>query len=442
MTTKKKVVKKVVKKKTTTKKTASKLPTIYLQIAAYRDPELLNTIKSALDNATHPDRLVFGITWQHSPYEEWDNLDPYITDERFRIMDIDYRDAKGPCWARYQLNKMWKGETYTLQIDSHHRFAAAWDVAYIEMLEGLRSKECPKPLLSSYLPSFEPGVEGENRLEAPWIMEFDRFAPEGPVHFLPHTIDNYKELDKPQPSRFISGHFIFADGKFCQEVEYDPNYYFHGEEINLSVRAYMAGYDLFAPHRTYMWHEYTRDGKRKHWDDNPDWEKLDKHSHKHNRELLGIDKVTKKSLKKDVRTLKQYEMYAGLEFKTRRVHKDTIDKKVPPVSNNDIAHQSGLTFLQRVCIDVYKGSLPENDYTFWALALEDKDGNEIFRQDVNNQEVKTLLSVPYEKDKFAHIWRNFHSDVRPKKWVVWPHSESKGWCERLTGIIGAYEIED
>lgn len=442
----KKVTKKVVKKASGVTKKVSppkkKLATIYVQIAAYRDPELLPTIANALENATHPENLRFGIAWQHSPYEEWDHLTPYLKDKRFRIIDIDYRDAKGPCWARHQLNKLWKKETYTLQLDSHHRFAPGWDVGYIDMLEQLRADGYKKPLLSSYLPSFDPKNDPAERKEAPWIMEFDRFAPEGPIHFLPHTIDNYKELDRPVRSRFISGHFIFADGKFCQEVEYDPNYYFHGEEINLSVRAYMAGYDLFAPHRTFAWHEYTREGKKKHWDDNPEWEKLDKHSHSHNREILGIDKVTRKSLQKNVRTLKDYEHYAGVEFKTRRVHKQTIEKKIPPVSTNDIAHQSGLTFYQRICIDVYKGQLQETDYTFWAVAFEDKDGNEIFRQDANTNEIQMILSVPYEKDKFAHVWRNFYSDVRPTKWIVWPHSQSKGWMPRLTGIVGAYEIEN
>ena len=114
------------------------------------------------------------------------------------------------------------------------------------MLESLRTPTCKKPLLSSYLPSFDPANDPASRLEAPWVMEFDRFAPEGPVHFLPHTIDDWAERTSPVPTRFMSGHFIFADGKFCNEVKYDPTYYFHGEEINLSVRAYMAGYDLFA----------------------------------------------------------------------------------------------------------------------------------------------------------------------------------------------------
>jgi hypothetical protein len=411
-----------------------KLPTIYIQIAAYRDPELLNTIRDCLEKASHPERLNFGIGWQHSPYEEWDNLDEYKNDARFHIIDVDYRDAKGPCWIRHQLNKAYNKQTYTLQLDSHHRFVQGWDVGLIEMLESLRSNDCPKPLLSSYLPSFNPANDPDGRMQIPWIMEFDRFGPEGPVHFLPHTIDDFEERTSPVPARFISAHFIFTDGKFCKEVEYDPEYYFHGEEINLSVRAYMAGYDLFAPHRIFIWHEYIRDGKKKHWDDHGDWNRLDNHSYAHNKELLGIDgKTTSNTLKKHVRTLKQYELYAGLEFSTRRVHTDTITKKIPPVSLDDICHKTGLKRYHRMCVDVHKPEFTEDDYTFWAVAFEDKDGNEIYRQDATPEEIKVILSVPYDQDKFVHIWRNFYAEELPAKWVVWPQSKSKGWMNRLSG---------
>ena len=409
-------------------------PTIYIQIASYRDPELLNTLNDCINNAERPEQLRFGIAWQHSPYEKWDNLHEYKDDSRFRIIDIDYRDAKGPCWARHQLNELYSEETYTLQLDSHHRFAPNWDTTLINMLDSLRSKTCKKPLLSSYLPSFDPANDPTSRLEAPWVMEFDRFAPEGPVHFLPHTIDNFKELDKPIPTRFVSGHFIFTTGKFCREVKYDPTYYFHGEEINLSVRAYMAGYDLFAPHKSVIWHEYTREGKKKHWDDHTNWAELDRESHRHNRELLGIDNPdSSKLLPTHVRTLKDYEKYAGLEFSTRRAHKNTIDKKLPPISLDDISHKTGLVNYHKMCIDVYRPTFTENDYIFWAVAFEDKNGKEIYRQDADKEEVQQMLSIPVENDKFVHVWRNFYSDELPVKWIIWPQSESKGWMDRLTG---------
>lgn len=405
---------------------------IFVQIAAYRDPELLNTIRDCINNASHPENLRFCIAWQHSTEDVWDTLDEFIHAPNFKVLDIDYKDAKGVCWARHLLNQQYNGEAYTLQIDSHHRFDKDWDTLYIDMLESLRTEDCKKPVLSSYLPSFDPQNDPASRLEAPWIMEFDRYAPDGNIHFSPHTIDNWKDLDRPVPARFMSGHFIFADGIFTQEVMYDPEYYFHGEELNLSVRAYMAGYNVFAPHRTHMWHEYTRSGKVKHWDDHTDWNELDNHAHQRNRLLLGMEGVDKK-LTANVRSLFDYEKYAGVEFATRRVHKDTLANKYPPVSNDDIVHKNGLTSFHRMCIDVYKPALAETDYDHWAVAFLDQTGTEIYREDASTAEIKNLLSVPYEKDKFVHIWRAFEHSSRPAEWVVWPHSISKGWGTRLTG---------
>jgi mannose-6-phosphate isomerase-like protein (cupin superfamily) len=32
--------------------------------------------------------------------------------------------SKGLCWARSEIQKLYEGEDYTLELDSHHRFAA------------------------------------------------------------------------------------------------------------------------------------------------------------------------------------------------------------------------------------------------------------------------------------------------------------------------------
>ena len=45
---------------------------IFIQIAAYRDPELVPTLKDCIDKAKYPDRLRFGICWQHEPSDPWD----------------------------------------------------------------------------------------------------------------------------------------------------------------------------------------------------------------------------------------------------------------------------------------------------------------------------------------------------------------------------------
>ena len=246
---------KIIKKNNIKAVVDSSTDTIYIQIASYRDPQLLPTLRDCINNAKYPDRLRFGICWQH---DEKESLDEFINDKRFRIIDVPYSKSKGVCWARNLVQQYYKDEKYTLQLDSHHRFIKDWDEVLINMILQLQSKGHKKPLLTGYIPSFDPDKDPEARVQEPWKMNFDRFIPEGAVFFLPATIDDWRERTEPIPARFYSAHFAFTVGEFCKEIQHDPNYYFHVEEISIAVRAFTHEYDLFHPHRVVIWHEYTR----------------------------------------------------------------------------------------------------------------------------------------------------------------------------------------
>lgn len=182
---------------------------IFIQIASYRDPQLVPTINSILENAKNPKNLVFGIARQFSETDGFDNLDEWRDDTRFRILDIPYEEAKGVCWARNLVQQLYKDEKYTMQIDSHMRFEKNWDESFINMIKGLQKDGYKKPLLTGYVSSFDPDNDPAGRAKDPWRMVFDRFIPEGAVFFLPETIPGWKEMTKPVPARFYSAHFCF-----------------------------------------------------------------------------------------------------------------------------------------------------------------------------------------------------------------------------------------
>jgi hypothetical protein len=408
------------------------MSTIFVQIASYKDPQLIPTIDDCIKNAKHPENLRFGIAWQHGPEE---NIDKYKDDARFRIIDIPYQDSKGACWARNKIQQEYGEEKYTLQLDSHHRFIQNWDEELINMLEGLRAEGHKKPLLTSYISSFDPDKDPAGRVNVPWKMDFDRFIPEGAIFFLPSSIPNFKNLQKPIPARFYSAHFCFTDGIFCKEVPHDPEYYFHGEEISIAVRAFTWGYDLFHPHKIIAWHEYTRKGRTKHWDDDRVWGEKNERCHKRNRKLFGMDGEVQ-----DIdfgiygfgneRTLVDYEKYAGISFKKRAVQKETIDRKSPPNTQYNSEEEFNSSFLRifKHCIDVSYKDVPENDYDFWVVAFHSNDGKELYRKDADKNEINMLMNDP---DKYCKIWREFSAEEKPSHWVVWPHSASKGWCEKI-----------
>jgi hypothetical protein len=409
---------------------------IFIQIASYRDPELIPTIKSCLENAKYPENLVFGICRQFHLDDNFDNLSEYENDKRFRIINISFENAKGVCWARNKVQQLYNGEEYTLQIDSHMRFEKNWDEEMINMIKNLQKKGHKKPLLTGYVSSYNPQNDPEGRVRVPWRMVFDKFISEGAVFFLPEIIPNWETLNEPVPARFYSAHFCFTLGKFSKEVQHNPDFYFHGEEISITVRAFTHGYDLFHPHKVLIWHEYTRNGRTKHWDDQKEWWKSNNRAHDLNRKLFGMD--GNDLMDQGIygfgkeRSLRDYEKYAGLLFSKRLVHPETLQKKYPPNSDykNDLEWKKSFTKIFEYVINLKKEDITENDYDFWAVTFHDETDREIFRKDADNNEIKNVL-----KQETFNIKRNFHIDKTPKYWVVWLHSNNKGWLNRVTGQI-------
>ena len=412
---------------------------IFVQIASYRDPQLVPTIKNMLENAKRPKNLVLSIARQFNEEDGFDDLSEFENDKRFKILNIPYTESKGVCWARHLTQQQYGGEEYTLQIDSHMRFEKDWDDTLIKMIKQLQKKGHKKPLLTGYVSSFDPENDPEGRVTEPWRMAFDRFTPEGVVFFLPEVIPNWKTLNEPVTARFYSAHFCFTLGQFSQEVQHDPEYYFHGEEISIAVRAYTHGYDLFHPHKVVIWHEYTRKGRTKQWDDDKEWYLKNEACHKKNRQLLGVDgEVFDGDLLEyfgTERTITDYEKYAGVLFSKRAVQQYTIDKNYPPnpytFKNEDEWKESFLSIFKH-CIDLDLNRVPENDYEFWVVAFHNSKDETLHRHDADINEINRLKLDP---DNVGKIWREFNTSERPTYWVVWPYSKSKGWCERIVGAL-------
>jgi len=366
--------------------------TIFVQVASYRDPDLKNTLQSMIENAKYPNNLVVGICRQYHPEDTFEDVDKWRDDKRFKILDVLYNETKGVCWARNQIQQMYSGEKYTLQIDSHMRFEKNWDTEMIKMVKDLQKEGYPKPLLTGYVSSFDPDDDPKLRAKDPWI--------------------------------------------------HNPDYLFHGEEISIGARAYTWGYDLFHPHKPLIWHEYTRKNRTKVWDDDRTWGQKNVKSHLTNRKLFGMDGETQEGHEGkygfgEIRTLRDYEEYSGMKFNIRGIQKETIDGTYPP--NPGIEELGGednwlssFTSLFKHCIDIGHNQLKESDYDFWVVAFHDKNDETIYREDVQKEQIKHMLN---DRDGYCKIWKEFQTTEKPDHWVVWPHSESKGWCDRITGKL-------
>ena len=416
---------------------------IFVQIASYRDPELLPTIRDCIKKADSPENLIFCVAWQHSVEDEWDNLDEFKDDPRFIIIDIKHADSQGACWARALCQMKYTDEQYVLQLDSHHRFVRGWDTKCKQMVADLQKEGYKKPLLTAYLPSYDPADDPGARVKEVWKLDFDRFTPEGVIFMMPSTLEDWRDVKSPIPTRFLSAHFLFTLGEWNKKVLYDPNLYFHGEEITLAVRSYTHGYDLFTPNEIIAWHEYTRKGRSKHWDDN-NYSEKDIQSLKRVKKILNVDNERDDTDfgiygLGSIRTQKDYEEYAGIRFNDRAVQTYTLQNlEAPnPLYRTERTYEKSFVHRFKHCIDLWKISIDESiEHDGWVVAFENEKGETVYRQDADKNEIQDIKNKAAEVgNDFYNIWRIFEYNGVPSKWVIWPYSHAHGWGNKIEGTV-------
>lgn len=242
--------------------------TIFVQIPAYRDCELGHTLRELFTQARHPERLRVAVAWQYGPDEvgkedelrKWPNLE---------LLKVPAEQSQGCNWARELLQQRWRGEEFTLFLDSHHRFVPGWDVETVAMWKQLRAAGHRKPIVTGYLPAYEPSTDPVGREGAALrILPLERH--QGLLfRLVSEALPEVSATHAPVPACFTSLHFLFAEGEFNRVIRFDSDLYFFVDEIAIALRAFTHGYDLFHPHRVVGWHAYNRASRVTHWRDHP-----------------------------------------------------------------------------------------------------------------------------------------------------------------------------
>lgn len=377
---------------------------IFISIASYRDPELIPTILDCVKKAQNKYRLHFGLCIQDEKsmvYKIKKIKKQYGI--KIRYVFCHWRESQGACWARYLIQrKLYKGEKFYFQLDSHHRFLEQWDSVLIDMNNNLK-KEYPKNIIGGYCPGYRipKNVCDPDPIR---ISSFDTFGEDGDLVFRPHVVRE-KLSESVFPARFLSGHFIFAEGRFVRECMYDPNMYFRGEEITLSARAYTFGYKLFHPSFPIVWHYYIRQEADKHWLNHTtkngyiiDCDTREKQAKNRLRTLLGMQPTKIKfgsyGLGK-IRTLADYERYAGLNFFKKQIHKHTANIR----NDSPFAYEMSDAELENMLINkLVRVKIPENMYNIDSrdmkaiiLCIYDHKDRLLFRDDLKPYQITQLF---------------------------------------------------
>lgn len=251
------------------------LETIYISVASYRDPECQLTVEDMFLRAEHPERIRVAVIDQRA---ENDSVPPCAVPEqpcsenpsqvicRFQHLidrfEVPAFLSVGPVFARHLANRMYRGEYFAMQVDSHVRFIRNWET---DIISQWRAAKNEMGVLSVYLSDINDSIDPvtfENKHPARPIMCKTDYEGEGKLRHLRHGQQPEGApgiRGEPTLHPFWAAGFSFARGHFPVQVPYDQYspMVFQGEEIFQGLRGFTYGYDYYTPETSVAFHMYA-----------------------------------------------------------------------------------------------------------------------------------------------------------------------------------------
>ena len=239
---------------------------LFVVIFSYRDLELDKTIKDLYAKADKPKDIYCGVI-------NADDTEYKSKRKNVRIKNVDYTKYHGCCRGCYEiLTELYQGEDYIVKIDPHMRFSQGWDTYYKQFIKEDRVI-CSRCL----------GYKTDGTLDPL------RTAYSKPIGWHSNQVIDLQGTDYEGIEKevfFFNAGFFIAPASWVKKVGYDPHLGMWGEETDLSMRTFLAGYKMInVPAR--IFHLYGRQN-RKGVDGSQEFKELDRNGIERVKLKLGL----------------------------------------------------------------------------------------------------------------------------------------------------------
>ena len=277
---------------------------VYLGISAYRDGVRCgHTLFEAFAKAYNPERVHVGVVDQFAPgeprcvqvycdlmarsrkvEEPWDlgyGMDvqqrlstarggglradgscPHL--ERITVQSMDFREAKGPVYARHLQQELVGEQEFCMQVDAHSILREWWDRSSVAQWLQTENEnavlshypwnvsEYRGTLFNSQVPHLcmsDWGYSEETQFVRNWDAEF------------------CNALSRPKLNTLLGAGLVFSKCHADKLVQNDPTWrqVFYAEEFGRAARLFTHGYDMYTPVRSVVWHDYRPNPYAKPW---------------------------------------------------------------------------------------------------------------------------------------------------------------------------------
>lgn len=385
---------------------------IFVQLVSYKNFDVLPTVKNCIEKAKNKMDLHFGIVLHQD-----EDVPPELSHQNIKVIKVPLAEGKGHGWARRQAQSLYSGQDYTIQIDAGSRFKEDWDETLINALNSLGERA----LITNYANKLEIGSSN---------MEVQDYAFKPSVYSYYNTpvtwANPMKGVKNIVKGRWISDHFLFARGSHCNDVKYDPDLYYSEFESNLTLRSFCAGYDIYHYNLPLVWREYTN--RPYNWQVDQEWWAKDQEGKLKFRDLIEGRVVGEYGLSSQ-RSLRDFELYSGIDFKGKRLQKVTVSGNDPPCAYQN-EEQWNKDYMKDYSI-VVSWDVNEiekcDDYDYWYFSIEDDTEFTLYRQDLRIEREADIINF---KTNYKKIAFKATDNRVPTKVCVWPASKSKGWLKK------------
>ena len=225
---------------------------IFIMLPSFHEPDLMDTVVSAYENAGSPANVFIGVCNQKI-YGEFEDFSMF---RNVTVSNVTSPFPRGLGIAMLEALYLWRGQHYVLRVDAHAVFVKNWDILLKENHEKIAKETEHNKVILSHRPStYEKGENGEKTFQT---KRYD----------YRHGVDIQRELltrfdssymisspeEDPDPSRNYVEHFLIAAGEVFSTHDYfldvmpDPRLIFFGEEYVYPMRAWTRGFRIFSIH--------------------------------------------------------------------------------------------------------------------------------------------------------------------------------------------------
>ena len=237
---------------------------IFVSIPTLKDPDILNTITSAFNNADDPSSVFMGVAafvdkeFYDGILQRTSNIDNLVIDR------YDFEINTGTGIGRTYAKLRYDNQDNFLQVDSHTHFEKGWDTMLKELWDGaLEETGNSKTVVSGYLPGYV--VKDGRLIKVESLCAYSVFSKStictnwNRLRWVDFPIERFSQITRPFiPALKISGTFVLSDHHYADFSGHLPYMRLYDEEIIQSVELLAEGYALVFPNcEIPLFHHYA-----------------------------------------------------------------------------------------------------------------------------------------------------------------------------------------